>query len=132
MTSLRVLDEAECLRLLRSATLGRLGFAARSLPVVLPVNYIVDSDRLLFATEASSILAAAINADVACLEIDDHDVMDHTGWSVLVTGHLRELTAAEAQETARRNPLPLWRAMPAPQVIELSIDMVSGRRLATA
>ena len=131
MTSLQVLGEEECLRLLRSATLGRLGFSARSLPVVLPVNYVVDGDRLVFATEASSILAAAINSDVACLEIDDHDVLDHTGWSVLVTGQLRELSTVEAQEATRDQPLPLWRAMPSPQVVELSIDMVSGRRLAT-
>jgi nitroimidazol reductase NimA-like FMN-containing flavoprotein (pyridoxamine 5'-phosphate oxidase superfamily) len=130
MTSLQVLDEAECLRLLRSATLGRLGFAARSLPVVLPVNYVVDGDRIVFATEASTIIAAAINSDVACLEIDDHDGFDHTGWSVLVTGHLRELSEEETDEVSKRNPLPLWRPMPAPQVIELSIDMVSGRRLA--
>ncbi len=132
MTALQVLDEEECLRLLRSATLGRLGFAARSLPVVLPVNYIVDDHRVVFATEASSILAAAINFDVACLEIDDHDVLDHTGWSVLVTGQLRELSAHEVTEATRDRPLPTWREMPAPQVVALSIDMVSGRRLTTA
>lgn len=131
MTSLQVLDQDECLRLLQSATLGRLGFSARSLPVVLPVNYVVDRDRIVFATEASSILAAAINEDVACLEIDDHDTLDHTGWSVLVTGKLRELSPAEAADATRVHPLPSWRAMPSPQVVELSIDMVSGRRLAT-
>lgn len=131
MTSLRVLDEAECLRLLHSTTLGRLGFSARSLPVVLPVNYIVEGDRVVFATEASSILAAAINGDVACLEIDDHDTLTHTGWSVLVTGKLRELSSADAAEATRFHPLPLWRSMPSPSVVELSIDMVTGRRLAT-
>lgn len=129
MTSLQVIDETECRRLLGSATLGRLGFAARSLPVVLPVNYVVDRDRIMFATEASSILAAAINTDVACLEIDDHDGFDHTGWSVLVTGKLREVSPDEAERATSRAPLPLWRPMAAAHILELSIDMVSGRRL---
>lgn len=131
MTALKVIDEHECRRLLGLATLGRLGFAARSLPVVLPVNYVVDQDRLLFATEASTIVAAAINTDVACLEIDDHDDLDHTGWSVLVTGQLSEVPETEATAIAGRLPLPLWRPMPSPHVLALSIDMISGRRLAT-
>ncbi len=132
MASLQVIDEAECRRLLGSATLGRLGFSARSLPVVLPVNYLVDHDRILFATEASSILAAAINTDVACLEIDDHDGFDHTGWSVLVTGRLREVAPEDSADVASRLPLPMWRDMPAPHVLALSTDMISGRRLASA
>ena len=132
MTALKVIDETECRRLLESATLGRLGFAARSLPVVLPVNYLVDAGRLLFATEASTIVAAAINTDVACLEIDDHDALDHTGWSVLVTGQLREVSDAETAEIAQRLALALWRPMPSPHVLALSIDMISGRRLSTS
>lgn len=130
MSSLRVMDEADCRHRLEDATLGRLGFASRSLPVVLPVNYVVDGDRLLFATESSSIVAAAINGSVACLEIDDHDGMSHSGWSVLVTGQLREVDDDDALDVQRHRPLPMWRAMPAPHLISLSMDMISGRRLA--
>lgn len=132
MSSLQVIDEHECRHLLARASLGRLGFSARSLPVVLPVNYVVEDGRLLFATEAPSIVAAAINADVACLEIDDHDPIDHTGWSVLVTGQLNEVPPEEADDLSSRLPLPLWRPMPMPHLLELSIDMISGRRLTMA
>jgi len=124
------MDESECRLLLEQTTLGRLGFASQSLPVVLPVNYVVDGDRLLFATEASSIVAAAITGSVACLEIDDHDGLSHSGWSVLVTGQLREVDEDDALDVERRRPLPMWREMPAPHLLELSMDMISGRRLA--
>lgn len=129
MSALRVMDESECRQLLALSTLGRLGFASRSLPVVLPVNYVVDGDRLLFATEASSIVAAAITGGVACLEIDDHDGLSHSGWSVLVTGRLREVDEDDARDVHERNPLPMWREMPAPHLLELGMDMISGRRL---
>jgi nitroimidazol reductase NimA-like FMN-containing flavoprotein (pyridoxamine 5'-phosphate oxidase superfamily) len=129
VSALLVIDEAECLHLLHGSHLGRLGFTSRSLPVVLPVNYVVDDHRLVFTTSSASILVAAIASDVACLEVDDHDVFSHTGWSVLVTGHLDELTEAEADEVLQRLPLPSWRPMPYPHVLALHIEMLSGRRL---
>ncbi|HMS87731.1 MAG TPA: pyridoxamine 5'-phosphate oxidase family protein [Acidimicrobiales bacterium] len=130
MSALLVIDETECLHLLHGSHLGRLGFTARSLPVVLPVNYVVDGTRVVFTTDSASILAAAIASDVACLEVDDHDDFSHTGWSVLVTGHLSELIDGEADEVTHRVPLPSWRPMPYPHVLGLDIEMLSGRRLA--
>lgn len=129
MSALTVIDESECLHLLRSSHLGRLGFTSRSLPVVLPVNYVVDDARLVFTTDSASILAAAIASDVACLEVDDHDAFAHTGWSVLVTGHLAELPDHEAGEVTHRLPLPSWRPMPYPHVLGLDMEMLSGRRI---
>ncbi len=131
MSTLLVLDEGECRHLLESAHLGRLGFTSHSLPVILPVNFVVDRDRVVFSTESAGILAAAIAGDVACLEVDDHDAFSHTGWSVLVTGHLHELSANEVTDLTRRQPLPSWRPMAEPHVVGLNLDMISGRRLTT-
>ncbi len=129
MSALVVMEEGECLHLLGQAHLGRLGFTHRTLPVILPVNYVIDGDRVVFTTDSSSILAAAINSDVVCLEVDDHDSLSHTGWSVLITGHLNELSQADADDLTSRVPLPSWRPMPLPHVVGLDMEMVSGRRL---
>ena len=129
MSTLLVIDQGECLRLLGGVHLGRLGFTSRSLPVILPVNFVVDDSRGVFTTDSASILAAAIASDIACLEVDDHDAVSHTGWSVLATGHLNELSDDEADEVTRRAPLPSWRPMPFPHVVGLEIEMISGRRL---
>lgn len=129
MSALLVIDEHECRHLLQTAHLGRLGFTSRSLPVVLPVNYVLDDHRVVFTTDSSSILAAAIACDVACLEVDDHDDFSHTGWSVLATGHLSELSDGDAAAVTRRLPLPSWRPMPYPHVLALHLEMLSARRL---
>jgi nitroimidazol reductase NimA-like FMN-containing flavoprotein (pyridoxamine 5'-phosphate oxidase superfamily) len=42
---LEVLDRDECLRLLATATLGRIGLTSQSLPTVLPVNFILEGER---------------------------------------------------------------------------------------
>jgi hypothetical protein len=39
---LELLSEEECVELLRTKTVGRIGLSASSLPFVLPVRYVVD------------------------------------------------------------------------------------------
>jgi len=127
--SLEVIDERRCRLLLGLAHLGRLGFTFRSLPVILPVNYALDEDQIVFRSESGSILSAAIARDVACLEVDDHDDLDHTGWSVLATGRLGEIEDEARLERLRDLPLPTWRPMSRPHYLQLSLDLISGRRL---
>ena len=112
-TSLEVLDEAECLRLLRREPVGRLGLTASALPVVLPVNFVVDESKLLFATDPGLKLDAAHAGDVACLEIDGYDRWTHTGWSVLATGRLAEITDPARVAKAERLPLQSWAVLDA-------------------
>lgn len=124
-----VLEEAECLRLLESGGIGRLGFSSRTLPVVLPVNFTLSDGAIVICTEANVVLSAAIANDVACLEIDDHEWMSHDGWSVLATGRLSEVVGEEDLASVRRLPLAPWRPMLDPHYVRLPIELVSGRRL---
>ena len=126
---LEVLSVDECYRLLDGHHVGRLGFTYRSLPIVFPVNYVVDEQSIVFDTEAPSVLSAAIAGDVACLEIDDHDDLTHEGWTVLATGHLYEVSSAEEIEAVQHLPLVPWRQMRSPHYIRLRAELVSGRRL---
>ncbi len=126
---MQVIDERRCHALLGQAHLGRLGFTSRSLPVILPVNYTLDDGQIVFRSESGSILSAAIARDVACLEVDDHDDFDHTGWSVLATGRLGEIEDATRLDRLHLLPLPAWRPMSRPHYLQLSVDLISGRRL---
>ena len=84
---LEVLDREECLRLLASATLGRIGFTSRALPSVLPVNFHLDDrNRILVHTARGSRLDAALKDSVVAFEADELDPMGQRGWSVAVTG----------------------------------------------
>jgi nitroimidazol reductase NimA-like FMN-containing flavoprotein (pyridoxamine 5'-phosphate oxidase superfamily) len=126
---LAVLGRDDCLDLLRSHYLGRLGLSVGALPVVVPVNYAIDEDLIVICSEPGLKLEAARKGVVACLEIDDFDTMTHSGWSVLVTGRLGELTDATAIRRAEHLPLVPWAPMSEPHYMTLSTELVSGRSL---
>jgi len=48
-----ILDVAACLRLLRTTSLGRIGFNVDGRPLILPVNYVVDRGTVLFRSSES-------------------------------------------------------------------------------
>jgi len=125
---LEILEREECLRLLAGATLGRLAVTMGALPVILPVNFLLDGDRILIRTSPGTKLDAAASNAVVAFEIDDVDVFSHTGWSVSVTGIAREIT--DPDELARIAHMPLAHWAPTDgHVIAVSTELISGRRL---
>jgi len=108
--SLSGLSEQECWRLLEQRTVGRVALAADGeAPMVLPVNYIVHEDTVLFRTSGGGVLgtAAAWGRPVA-FQVDNVDEVEHAGWSVLLRGDLRE--AVPSQEAALAERVTPWAA----------------------
>src|SRR4051812_21845456 len=128
-SGLEIMPADECVQRLRDASVGRLGLSAGALPIILPVNFAVHEASVVFCTEEGAKLSAARAGDVACLEIDDADAMSHEGWSVIVTGRLREITDPEELSAARRLPLAPWKPTAAPHHVALAMELLSGRRL---
>jgi len=126
---LEVLDKSSCLRLLGSAHVGRVGFSSGALPVVLPVNFVLIGDTIVFRSEDGVKTRAAHDAVVACFEVDGFDGLIHNGWSVLATGRLREVDNPEELQRAERLPLASWMSNGMDHYIELGIELLSGRRL---
>jgi nitroimidazol reductase NimA-like FMN-containing flavoprotein (pyridoxamine 5'-phosphate oxidase superfamily) len=124
-----VLDGDECMTLLDREPVGRIALTSSALPVVLPVNFTVDDGTIVFATDPGLKLDAARAGAVACLEIDGFDGCAHTGWSVLATGRMSEITEPTRLDRARRLPLSPWAAPHANHYVELTIDLLSGRRI---
>jgi len=123
---LEVLDRAECLRLLRTATLGRIGITTGALPTILPINFRVDGDRILFRTGVGTKLDAATRGAVVAFEADDIDPMYHSGWSVVVTGVARQV---EGPDDGAVYATPRWAPGQDGHLVEVSIEEISGRRL---
>ena len=92
---LEILPFDECLRLLASVPVGRVGFVADGEVVVLPVNHVVDGQDVIFRTAHGSKAAAASGQDHAAFEADHYNEQTRTGWSVLVNGRA-EVVDAEA------------------------------------
>ncbi len=130
---LEILDRDECLRLLASVTLGRIGFSSGALPTVLPVNFEVDGERILVRTVRGSMLHAALRDAVVAFEADDFDPVRHSGWSVAVTGIATEVGGDRSGASRTYvEPVPRWASVETEVVLAISTDLVTGRRRAAA
>lgn len=126
---LEVLDDVHCLELIARHPIGRIGLSAGALPVVLPVNFILQGRAAIFRTEPGLKLDAARQQAVACLEVDEYDPMSHTGSSALATGRLAVVTDPVRLGELAELPLRPWGAPDAAHVVELRIELLSGRTI---
>jgi nitroimidazol reductase NimA-like FMN-containing flavoprotein (pyridoxamine 5'-phosphate oxidase superfamily) len=123
----------ECLELLESGQVGRIGFTDPTGPVVLPVNYVVAGGCVLVLTSTNGSLARhAVTAPVA-IEVDAVDEFTETGWSVLVRGHASVVEQQERLELHRNGDLPRpWVEGDRTLLLKISPTRVTGRRLIPA
>lgn len=124
-----VLDRPTCLDLLSRASLGRIAISVDALPTVLPVNYRLVGEDVVFRTTSGSKLNAATSGAVVAFETDDIDRLSHQGWSVVVTGIAREVTDPAERVALDRARIPHWADDTATHYVSISTEMVSGRRL---
>lgn len=126
-----MLDRDECLRLLASATLGRIGLTTGALPAVLPVNFWFDGEHILIRTGPGTKLAAATHDAVVAFEVDDMDPFWHTGWSVMVTGVAHHIADPEELERIEAMPIARWAPRGGGHVVSITPELISGRRIET-
>jgi len=120
----------ECLRLLAESAVGRVALTSKALPVILPVNYAMDGDTVVILTRPGSLLATSRERGVVvAFEVDELDRRTCSGWSVLVTGTLREIT--DVGELARAEQLPLvpWVGGDRRHFVRITPGLLSGRRI---
>jgi nitroimidazol reductase NimA-like FMN-containing flavoprotein (pyridoxamine 5'-phosphate oxidase superfamily) len=120
----------ECLRLLASDEIGRLAIVAGNTAVVLPVNYALDGKTVVFRTDPGTKLDHGPRAR-ASFEVDSFDRDRRTGWSVVATGRLEEVTPCDAAtyERVRRLAVDPWAGGDKAHWMRLVPDRVTGRRI---
>lgn len=127
---LDVLDREECLTLLAQATLGRVALSVGALPTILPVNFRLMDEHVVFRTGVGSKLDAATRGAVIAFEVDDVDPIEHTGWSVVVTGIAEEVPPSGLAGPILSSAIPRWAPRGSSRILFLGTDIVSGRRIA--
>jgi uncharacterized protein len=131
-SGLEVLDTQECLRLLATQVIGRLGLSGKNFPLILPVNYALDRGVIVFRTHSGSALLAADHANVT-FEVDEIDRRTRSGWSVLVHGLAEEVTEAHRADLVERTQatgVKPWAPGERGRWMRLIPQEVSGRRIA--
>ncbi|MEU6256973.1 pyridoxamine 5'-phosphate oxidase family protein [Streptomyces sp. NPDC047043] len=123
------LGREECLALLAGVPMGRIGFTQRALPVIRPVNHLVDGDGVVIRTHGGSALLHNTSVgQVVVYEADQIDPRTRTGWSVMVTGPATRITAP-AEAARYRHLLIPWIDRDMDHIIRISAELVTGYRL---
>ena len=131
-TGIEWIEERDCLRLLASKEVGRLGFTYGGVAEIVPVNYVLDGDAVVFATGPGTKLAGAATGASVVFEIDDTDSTSQSGWSVIVHGTAYEVTDFDRPalvERVRALPLNPWAAGARPFLIRILPRFITGRRI---
>lgn len=130
---LEELDREECLRLIAPSGIGRVAFNDGEGPAVMPVNYVVDGESVIFRTAPAgrlnrNLTTVITGADVRiAFEVDRIDEASHEGWSVLLRGGAHHLADAdEATAVALVRP---WAGGERDICIRLTPTTITGRRL---
>jgi nitroimidazol reductase NimA-like FMN-containing flavoprotein (pyridoxamine 5'-phosphate oxidase superfamily) len=119
------LDREECVHLLRTMRVGRIAVAKRhESPLVVPVNYVMDGDVVVFRTDPGLKLDL-LRRDPVSFQVDYIDLNAHTGWSVLVAGWAHEATEWEVGHLE----LEPWGPGEKPHWVRIEPDRITGRRL---
>ena len=117
------LELDECFILLGEHRVGRIAVVDRDdMPFVVPVNYVLSGNTVLFRTHPGTKLDALRRRPVA-FQVDSIDEVRRTGWSVLIQGVAHD---ASPSDHLGADPEPWIDA--GPYWIQIVPRFISGRR----
>ena len=127
------LETDECQRLIKDGGVGRVAFQSGSGQHIVPVNFQLDRDSIVFRTTRHSELGRLAPGSEAAFEVDELDVESQSGWSVVAKG-LIEVIPDNFETAAIRffgkDPTP-WAEGTRRLYLRLTCRELTGRRLVT-
>jgi nitroimidazol reductase NimA-like FMN-containing flavoprotein (pyridoxamine 5'-phosphate oxidase superfamily) len=130
-----VLDSVElapevCRQLLDAGVMGRVALCTPDGPHIVPVNYSVVADSMVFQTTPYSVLGTSGRNSLVAFETDHVDYGSRHAWSVVVRGRCRWVDEPDAVAAIEATwpPRP-WAAGSRRLYLRLPLDEVSGRKL---
>jgi nitroimidazol reductase NimA-like FMN-containing flavoprotein (pyridoxamine 5'-phosphate oxidase superfamily) len=130
MAELRELSYAECCALLARQRAGRVAVATPDGPHIIPLNYSVVGESIVFRTTPFSVLATyGRNAKLA-FEVDHFRDEQRLGWSVVARGRADVVTDPAELDRIRKGAVPLpWADGSRNLYFRLDWKELSGRTL---
>ncbi len=131
------LDEDQCLTLIAEGGIGRIAYASRFGPAVLPVNYAWRDGAIVFRTAENSPLDEDLRTGIAnadygvAFEIDSSAAAARHGWSGLIQGPAHRVTGAE-EDAARETGVEPWAPGDRELFVRIVPSRITGRRVGPA
>ena len=126
---LELLTEDEARGLLATGEVGRVGITIGALPAIFPVNYRLIDGSIVFRTAPGSKMSAAAEDAVVAFEVDDYQLADRSGWSVLAVGRaevIHDLAMSFKVLDARLEPFVDGSRT---AIVRIEPTFISGRRI---
>ena len=120
----------ECKRLLRAGTVGRVAVSTPRGPHIVPVNYVVSGDAVIFRTSPYSVLGTHARSSLLAFEVDHLDPDQERSWSVVVRGRCEFIEDPRDLEGGAGSHRPhSWAAGSRNLFLRLPWSEMSGRAL---
>ena len=120
-----IIAEQDCWDLLETQDIGRVALVVGSQVEVFPVNYGIDGEGIIFRSNAGRKMTGTAAREVT-IEVDDIDWAARAGWSVVVHGEARDITAYDGLE--RQRAVQSWTGSK-DFLVRIAPRSITGRRL---
>ena len=120
----------DCQRLLRAGTVGRVAVSTPGGPHIVPVNYVVSGDAVIFRTSPYSVLGTHGRNSLLAFEVDHLDPGQDHSLSVVVRGRCEFIDDPRELDTPDDTKRPTaWAAGSRNLFLRLPLTEVTGRSL---
>jgi len=125
----------ECLTLISPGGIGRIAYSGRFGLTVLPVNYEVFENTIVFRTGEHSPLGEDLRSGIThaeykvAFEIDEIDKAQREGWSVLLQGAAHHVDTETERGEVRESGVEPWAGGAKEHYIRIVPSRVTGRRI---
>ncbi len=127
--------EAECLRLLAAGGVGRIGYTGRFGPTILPVNFALQDQTIVFRTGQDSPLGEDLRTGIAdadyvvAFEVDEISPAIREGWSILIQGSAHHVETEHERAQVMRSGVEAWPGGEKDLFIRIQPTRITGRRI---
>jgi nitroimidazol reductase NimA-like FMN-containing flavoprotein (pyridoxamine 5'-phosphate oxidase superfamily) len=132
------LTEPECLALIAGGGIGRIAYTGRYGQTILPVNYQLLDNTIVFRTAEDSPLEEDLQTGIrhaewqVAFEIDEIDLAAKEGWSVLIQGRAHHIDSDAERSAAHQTGVQPWSGGVKEHYIRVVPTRITGRRIHAA
>jgi nitroimidazol reductase NimA-like FMN-containing flavoprotein (pyridoxamine 5'-phosphate oxidase superfamily) len=129
------LDEAECLQLISAGGIGRIGYTGRYGPTVLPVNFVLYEQAVVFRTGQDSPMGEDLRTGIAdadyvvAFEVDEISQATREGWSILIQGSAQHVDSDHERAQVMQSGVEAWPGGEKDLFIRIPPSRITGRRI---
>jgi nitroimidazol reductase NimA-like FMN-containing flavoprotein (pyridoxamine 5'-phosphate oxidase superfamily) len=129
------LDEAECLKLISAGGVGRIGYTGRFGPTILPVNYVLHDEAIVFRTGQHSPMGEDLRTGIAdaeykvAFEVDEISPSTREGWSILLQGSAHHVDSEAELASVTKSGVEAWPGGEKELFIRIVPARITGRRI---